>query len=61
MRDPNRIPIILDQIENLWKQYPDLRLAQLIINVAHYATEDDDLIKLIKEQFKNVATNRNST
>ena len=47
MRDPDRIPIILNQIEMLWEKYPDLRLGQLIMNaVAYdlYNTEDDHLV-----------------
>jgi len=32
MRDPNRIPHILDEIEQLWQIYPDQRLGQLLQN-----------------------------
>ena len=47
MRDPDRIPIILNQIEMLWEKYPDLRLGQLIMNALVYDlynTEDEDLV-----------------
>ena len=30
MRDPNRIPEILKELEKIWSKYPDLRLGQLI-------------------------------
>ena len=48
MRDPDRIPIILSQIEMLWERYPDLRLGQLILNVFgkndFYGVEDEELV-----------------
>ena len=31
MREPARIPIILDRIKEIWEQDPDLRLGQLIL------------------------------
>jgi uncharacterized protein YihD (DUF1040 family) len=36
MRDPQRIDRILEQLEIAWKKSPDLRLGQLLINVAGY-------------------------
>jgi len=33
MRDPNRIPAILDELSILWKKWPDMRLCQLLIYV----------------------------
>lgn len=50
MRDPERIPIILDYIKLLWEKYPDQRLGQLLINVDStfeknpYFYEDADLL-----------------
>jgi len=32
MRDPDRIPLILEKVRELWEKYPDLRLGQLIAN-----------------------------
>ena len=53
MRDPNRINKILKEIGIIWKQYPDLRLGQLILNVindpALYYIEDEELVKLLKQ------------
>ena len=34
MRDPDRIPILLEKIRKVWLQYPDLRLVQLIQGVS---------------------------
>jgi len=33
MRDPKRIDEILERLAKVWKQYPDLRLSQLILNI----------------------------
>ena len=34
MRDPDRIPEVLRMLETAWKQYPDMRLGQLVIAAA---------------------------
>lgn len=58
MRDPKRIPKILNEIKNIWEKHPDLRLGQLIINSSRKAflfyLEDDDLLKNLKELEKNL-------
>ena len=45
MRDINRIDKILEEIKLIWKNVPDLRLGQLLLNVlqdpALYYVEDD--------------------
>ena len=33
MRDPNRIPIILQQIEKEWKKNPDIRFGQVLSTI----------------------------
>ena len=33
MRDPNRIPIILHQIEKEWKKNPDIRFGQVLSTI----------------------------
>lgn len=52
MRDKNRIESVLNEIKDIWKQYPDLRLGQLILNVvrdpAAYYIEDEQLIVALK-------------
>lgn len=53
MRDINRIDSILKELGEIWKEYPDLRLGQLILNVLQdpvlYYIEDEDLILRLKE------------
>ena len=55
MRNPNRIDRILNEIRIIWKQYPDLRLGQLILNViedpALYYIEDKELVELLKQTY----------
>lgn len=34
MRDPNRIPQLLQHVQRVWQQYPDLRFGQFVLNVA---------------------------
>lgn len=43
MRDPNRIPIILKQLEEYWSKHPYLRFFQLIelIRVTYNPNQDD--------------------
>ena len=45
MRDPNRI----DEVRRMWKMYPEMRLGQLICNLADWAGHhvwdiEDDVI-----------------
>jgi len=53
MRDIKRIPKTLKLIEKIWKANPDLRLAQLLWNCFDhedwYYTEDDELVKVLKD------------
>lgn len=55
MRDPKRIEELLKLIKKIWKNYPDLRLCQLIGNVYGpedlYHKEDDDLKKRLEEYY----------
>lgn len=39
MRDPNRINPCCDQLANLWKQVPDWRLGQLLLNLFSQMSE----------------------
>lgn len=53
MRDINRIDKILEEIKLIWKNVPDLRLGQLLLNVlqdpALYYVEDDQLVDYLKK------------
>ena len=58
MRNPERIDKVINQIRDIWKCVPDLRLGQLILNVIPphtelYYIEDDVLLKLIKDLYTN--------
>lgn len=59
MRDPNRIDNVLAAIGNVWKQYPDLRLGQLLSNVYHdpalYYVEDDKLVEEVQNYYDELA------
>jgi uncharacterized protein YihD (DUF1040 family) len=57
MRDPNRIPRVLDLLEKAWKEVPDWRLGQLIENIARdmgwndaFYMKDDDLEKELRKR-----------
>lgn len=56
MRDPNRIDLILEKVKKIWKQHPDLRLAQLLINVASpntlYYIEDEQYVNALSQLYK---------
>ena len=55
MRDVNRIDKILNEIKDIWEEYPDLRLGQLICNVvrdpALYYIEDEALVEILRESY----------
>ena len=52
MRDPSRIDATLEAIEVYWKENPDLRLMQLLLNAATtidpYYLEDEALLTLLR-------------
>jgi hypothetical protein len=58
MRNPERIPKILNEIEKIWQQYPDLRLGQLILNLEYrlplYQIEDEELVAALKSLYGGV-------
>ena len=58
MRNPNRIPEILQKIEKIWKAHPDLRLGQFIGNVVNpmylYEIEDELLVKMLQVGYGTV-------
>ncbi len=55
-RDPERIDKILGIIRKYWCKHSDLRLGQLLLAVVVadklFYMEDDELIKLLKEQYE---------
>jgi uncharacterized protein YihD (DUF1040 family) len=61
MRDPNRIPEVINTLQTVWNKFPDLRLGQLIqiaLNNAKYNNndpfyaEDDLMLKGLKKLSK---------
>ena len=55
MRDPNRIDAVIEAVRDAWKQVPDWRLGQLIVNVSRSAghgdpffLEDNQLMQVLK-------------
>lgn len=49
MRNPDRIPEVLSELMRFWKNNPDWRLGQVIVNVTGtsdpFNVEDDELLK----------------
>lgn len=57
MRDPNRIEEYIKIIEAIWKENPDLRFSQLVLNVfknnSDYYLEDDITLKMFIDTYVN--------
>ena len=52
MRNANRIAPIIRVLEQLWREFPDLRLCQLIENIAGkdaFFLEDDKFFELLQQ------------
>ena len=62
MRNPDRIPEVLKELEKFWEQVPDWRLGQVISNFSYelmgnndpFYMEDTDLLELLKNKNKNL-------
>ena len=58
MRNPDRIPEVLKELEEFWKQVPDWRLGQVISNFSYelmgnndpFYMEDKDLLTMLKQK-----------
>ena len=57
MRSKYRIDITLNELQNIWLEFPDLRLGQLLLNAVSdpelYYLEDEELIIKLQEFYKN--------
>lgn len=57
MRDINRIPVVLSMVEQLWKDYPDMRFFQFVdflcqvVNANNGRSADGDLFYLEDAKF----------
>jgi uncharacterized protein YihD (DUF1040 family) len=50
MRDPNRIPELLQELARIWQNNPDLRLGQILGNCdITYFTEDDVALEALRK------------
>jgi len=60
MRDPKRIPVLLQAIKEVWERHPDLRFCQLVQNITgkndSFYMEDDEFSRKIIE-FTNMVEN----
>ena len=62
MRNPERIPEVLKELEEFWKQNPDWRLGQVISNFSYelmgnndpFYMEDDKLLELLQSKNKKI-------
>ena len=56
MRNPGRIDDYLAVIEKIWKDNPDLRFSQLVLNVFtnpfDYYKEDEETVQMFKEVYR---------
>lgn len=65
MRDPKRIGRVLHELGKIWRLYPDMRLGQLISNLADWAEEpvwdieEDALVAEIARHLENSERIRN--
>ena len=60
MRDPERIPKVLEVVRRYWEKYPDLRLGQLVANMSSspYYLEDEDLVRRLETRMSNEASEK---
>ena len=65
MRDSKKIDTVLQVLEYYWKQNPDMRLGQLIGNIARdpelYYMEDDKLMRRIIGTYERLNGDREET
>lgn len=56
MRDPERIPKVLAELQKLWELVPDWRFGQLLVNLPFehdpFHMEDDEMIQFLQKMQK---------
>ena len=50
MRDPNRIPRIIETLSRLWQARPDMRLAQIIVTAGNLSGASDDNMYNVEDE-----------
>jgi len=61
MRDPKRIPEVLETIRKIWEKNPGLRFGQLLLNLGNdfnYYVEDDHLIRTLKKLYQDIENDK---
>ena len=56
MRDPDRIPLILERIRQVWIKHPNKKLGQLLKDAVDYLIfymEDEKLIEKLENFYKD--------
>lgn len=51
-RDPDRIDEVLEELEEYWKENPDLRLGQIIVNMSRLMRYDTDPFYIEDDELK---------
>lgn len=51
MRDPKRIKLLLEKIEQLWTNNPDFRFGQLIMSITKTGEHNPKLFNMEEEEF----------
>jgi len=57
-RDKERIPEVLDGLEEYWQEHPDLRLAQVVVNIGKergygndpFYMPDAELLRILRQK-----------
>lgn len=64
-RNPNRIHEIMDKLQIIWEQSPDLRFFQLLnamgldSRVDYFFLEDDELLHILNEEINKLTKENN--
>ena len=55
MRDPDRIPLVLQEIEKVWRLHPDWRLGQLVCNLAAWVDPTQNIVWDVEDELVALA------
>jgi hypothetical protein len=50
MRDPERISLVLQEIEKVWRLHPDWRLGQLVCNLAAWIDASQNIVWDVEDE-----------